>query len=81
VLLRITGAGAVAAALWAWGVAQYPYLLLPGLTVHAGAAPPATLAAVLACAGVGGALIIPSLSWLLLLFQRSPRSAGNHLAR
>jgi cytochrome bd ubiquinol oxidase subunit II len=79
--LRVTGAGAVAAALWAWGAAQYPYLLLPGLTVHAGAAPPTTLTATLACAAVGGALVIPALGWLLVLFQRSPRSAGDHLPR
>jgi cytochrome bd ubiquinol oxidase subunit II len=79
--LRVAGAGAVAAALWAWAVAQYPYLLLPGLTVHAGAAPPATLTATLACAAVGGALVIPSLGWLLVLFQRSPRSAGDHPPR
>jgi cytochrome d ubiquinol oxidase subunit II len=65
----------VAAALWAWGAAQYPYLLLPGLTVHAGAAPAAALTATLTCAAVGGALVIPALAWLLLLFQRSPGSA------
>jgi cytochrome d ubiquinol oxidase subunit II len=81
VALRLTAAGAVAAALWAWGAAQYPYLLLPGLTVHAGAAPAAALTATLACAAAGGVLVIPALCWLLVLFQRSPGSARDQLPR
>jgi cytochrome d ubiquinol oxidase subunit II len=74
--LRVTAATAVAAVLWAWAAAQYPDLLLPGLTVRAGAAPRATLVAVVICAAVGGALLIPSLAWLLALVQRPPRPAG-----
>jgi cytochrome d ubiquinol oxidase subunit II len=75
--LRLTAAGAVAAVLWAWGAAQYPYLLAPGatrpgLTVAGGAAPGATLAATIICSAIGGALVIPSLAWLLVLFQRPP---------
>jgi cytochrome bd ubiquinol oxidase subunit II len=72
--LRLTAATAVAAALWAWGAAQYPFLLLPGLTAGAGAAPRATLAATVVCAAVGGALLIPSLAWLLCLVQRAPEA-------
>jgi cytochrome d ubiquinol oxidase subunit II len=73
--LRVCAAGAVAAVLWAWGAAQYPFLLLPGLTVHAAEAPRAALAAILLCTAVGGALLIPSLAWLFILFQRQPRTA------
>jgi len=73
VALRVSAATAVAAALWAWAAAQYPYLLLPGLTVSGGAAPPSTLAAVVVCTAAGGALLIPSLAWLLILVQRQPR--------
>jgi len=73
VALRLSAATAVAAALWAWAAAQYPYLLLPGLTERGGAAPASTLAAVVACTAVGGALLIPSLGWLLVLAQRQPR--------
>jgi cytochrome d ubiquinol oxidase subunit II len=84
--LRLAAAAAVAAALWAWGAAQYPYLLMPGsgraggpgggLTVAAAAAPGATLAATVVCVAVGGALVLPSLAWLLVLAQRPPRRAG-----
>jgi cytochrome bd ubiquinol oxidase subunit II len=70
--LRLSAAGAVAAVLWAWGAAQYPYLLLPGLTVRAAAAPQSTLTATLVCTAVGLVLLIPSLAWLLVLFQRAP---------
>jgi cytochrome d ubiquinol oxidase subunit II len=70
--LRLAAAAAVAAALWAWGAAQYPDLLLPGLTVRGAAAPTATLTATIVCTAVGGALLIPSLGWLLVLVQRQP---------
>jgi cytochrome bd ubiquinol oxidase subunit II len=84
VALRLAAAAAVAAVLWAWGAAQYPYLLAPGpgpapraLTVAAAAAPGATLAATVICVAVGGALVLPSLGWLLVLAQRPPRGAGD----
>jgi cytochrome bd ubiquinol oxidase subunit II len=72
VTLRLSAAGAVAAVLWAWGAAQYPYLLRPGLTVSAAAAPRATLTATLVCTIAGLVLLLPSLAWLLVLFQRAP---------
>ncbi len=72
--LRLAAAASVAAALWAWGAAQYPHLLA-GLTVRAAAAPQATLTATVICTAVGGALVLPSLAWLLILAQR-PGPAG-----
>jgi cytochrome bd ubiquinol oxidase subunit II len=67
---RVSAAAAVAAVLWAWGVAQYPYLLLPGLTLQAAAAPHGTLVVTTGCVAVGGFILLPSLAWLFLLFQR-----------
>lgn len=72
-LVRITAALAVAAVLWGWGLAQYPHLLLPGLTVAQAAAPRATLLATAISVAVGMAVLVPSLAWLFVLFQR-PRS-------
>jgi len=71
-LVRVTAALAVAAVLWGWGAAQYPHLLAaaPGLTVAQAAAGRATLQATMISAGVGIALLAPSLAWLFLLFQR-----------
>jgi cytochrome bd ubiquinol oxidase subunit II len=76
-LVRITAALSVAAVLWGWGVAQYPHVLLPGMTIGQAAAPRATLQAALACVIVGMALLVPSLTWLFVLFQRSERRFGN----
>ena len=78
VALRLAAAVAVAAVLWAWGAAQYPFLLTAGpggrgLTVAGAAAPGATLAATVVCVAIGGALVVPSLGWLLVLAQRPPR--------
>ncbi|MGI8332668.1 cytochrome d ubiquinol oxidase subunit II [Actinomadura scrupuli] len=77
--VRLTAGLAAAAVIWGWGLAAYPRLL-PGVTVDEAAAVPAVLHATLAVALVGMLLLIPSLGWLFLLFQRAarhpPRPAG-----
>ncbi|HYZ55008.1 MAG TPA: cytochrome d ubiquinol oxidase subunit II [Streptosporangiaceae bacterium] len=70
VLVRITAGLAVAAVLWGWGAAQYPHVLLPGMTVAQAAASAATLQATTISVGAGIVILIPSLAWLFLLFQR-----------
>jgi len=72
VLVRVTAALAVAAVLWAWGVAQYP-VLLPGLTVEAAATETAVLRAVLWVLAAGAVLLVPSLFYLYTVFQRDRR--------
>ncbi len=56
--------------LWGGGVAQYPHLLLPGLTVRAAAASQATLQATTISVAAGLVLLVPSLIWLFALFPR-----------
>jgi len=74
VAVRVTAGLAAAAVLWAWGVAQYPVLLLPDATVETVAAHPAVLYALLGSTVVGAAILLPSLWWLFALFQRqAPR--------
>lgn len=78
-LIRVSAAVAVAAVLWAWALAQYPVLLRPDLTVDEAAGAPAVLTALLGALAVGAALVVPSLIWLLVIFQRQrrpPRRAG-----
>ncbi|HYZ36612.1 MAG TPA: cytochrome d ubiquinol oxidase subunit II [Pseudonocardiaceae bacterium] len=74
-LVRITAALAVTAVVWGWALAQYPYLLPPparaNITIAAGAANPDVLWATLIALAAGAALLIPSLLWLFMLFQRS----------
>ena len=70
VLVRPTAALAVAAVLWGWAVAQYPDMLQPGAPYTSVAAGGPVLRATLLVAAVGVLLLIPSLGWLFVLFQR-----------
>ena len=63
--------GAVVAVIWGWGVAQHPYLLPTTLKISAGAAPSATLTAVLIVFGVAVVVVVPSIVLLFTLQQRS----------
>jgi cytochrome d ubiquinol oxidase subunit II len=69
-LVRPLGATAVATVLAGWGVAQYPYLLGTHLTIHAAAAPAATMNALGVVALAASALVLPSLAWLFILTDR-----------
>jgi cytochrome d ubiquinol oxidase subunit II len=57
--------------LWGWGLAQFPYVVPPGLTFTAAAAPRAVLAAVLGALLVGAAILVPSLVYLFRVFKRA----------
>jgi cytochrome bd ubiquinol oxidase subunit II len=84
---RPLAVGAVVAVIWGWGVAQFPYLLPERLTISAGAAPDATMTAVLIWFGAAVVLVLPALAFLYILTQRSmlegeyerPRPAGSKL--
>ncbi|HEX6228064.1 MAG TPA: cytochrome d ubiquinol oxidase subunit II [Solirubrobacterales bacterium] len=68
--LRPLAALAVAAVIWGWGVAQYPYLLPTSLEISEAAAPSPTLISVFVVFGVAAVLILPSLGLLYVLSQR-----------
>jgi len=68
---RALAVGAVAAVIWGWGVAQFPFLLPETLTIEEGAAVSATLTEVLVVFGVAVVLVIPALGLLYALTQRS----------
>jgi cytochrome d ubiquinol oxidase subunit II len=69
---RPASALAVAAILAGWAVAQYPYVLVPEVTIEQAATGRATLVAMLV-ALVGGAVVLaPALVYLYVLFQRPP---------
>jgi cytochrome d ubiquinol oxidase subunit II len=67
---RFAAPGAVAGIVVAWGVAQYPWLLVDELTIFDGAASTATLVGVLVAFALAGLLVIPALVWLLRLTDR-----------
>ena len=63
--------GAAGALVFAWGVAQWDYLLPESLTVSAAAAPSGTITAVLVAAGLAVLLIVPAFALLYVLDQKS----------
>jgi cytochrome d ubiquinol oxidase subunit II len=63
----------VLAVLGGWGLAQYPYLLPPALTLTGARSPETILWAILLSSAAGAVLLLPSLAWLLRLFKGAPR--------
>ena len=78
--VRITAAGAVLCIIWGWAAAQYPLMLVPGLTVHAAAAPQSSLAALVIGLGTGAVLFLPAMALLFAIFQRSGAPASSPTA-
>lgn len=68
-LARIAAAGEVALILWGWGIAQYPYMLPPDLTIADAAAPRITLELVLIAVIAGAVVLFPSLYYLMRVFK------------
>jgi cytochrome d ubiquinol oxidase subunit II len=68
-LARIAAAAQVALVVSGWGLAQYPYLLEPHLTLRQAAAPPATLRALLLTLGAGSLILVPSFLYLFRVFK------------
>jgi cytochrome d ubiquinol oxidase subunit II len=68
-LARLGAAGQVTLILLGWGLSQYPYLVLPGLELHAAAAPPATLRLLLLVLALGGPILLPSFVYLFRVFK------------
>ena len=61
-----------------WAAAQYPWLVVPEFTIANSAAPASVLRPLLVALGVGAAVLVPSLYYLLRVFKRpapAPRSA------
>jgi cytochrome bd ubiquinol oxidase subunit II len=73
-LARISSVVQIACLLAGWAIAQSPYIIYPGLTLEAAAAPRSTLLFILWSTPFGMALLIPSLWYLFRVFK------GEHLA-
>ena len=73
-LVRVSAALAVVAVIWGWAAGQYPFILVPSLTIREAAAGRATLEALTVSLAVGAVLFVPPLVWLLSLVQRGTRT-------
>lgn len=65
----------VSLVLWAWAVAQYPYMVPPDLTIAASAAPTITLRLLVIALLLGLAVLLPSLRYLLRVFKSRTRAS------
>jgi cytochrome d ubiquinol oxidase subunit II len=54
-----------------WAIAQYPYLIVPDVTLHAAAASPRTQRLLLIALAAGVPVLVPSLVLLFRVFKRS----------
>lgn len=66
---RVAAAAQIALIVWGWGLAQYPYLLPPDLTIASAAAPRITLELALSAVIAGAVVLFPSLYYLLRIFK------------
>jgi cytochrome bd ubiquinol oxidase subunit II len=76
--LRGTAAIAVAAVVFGWGLAQYPYLVPTSLPLAAGSAPAAALVAEFVVAGLAVLLVLPAFTLLYFLQQRRVLTAAEN---
>lgn len=80
VLARPAAALAVAAVVWGWGAAQWPFMIVPDVTVHAAAAPEPALQAMSVVMLAGAVLLLPSLWLLFRVFKGGVLLAEDRLA-
>jgi cytochrome d ubiquinol oxidase subunit II len=73
---RLASSLAVTTILVGWAVAQYPYILVPDLTIEEAATGRATLQAMLIALAAGAVFLVPALVYLFVLFQRPPASSA-----
>jgi cytochrome bd ubiquinol oxidase subunit II len=66
---RIAAVAQVTFILAGWGLAQFPHLVTPGVTLQNAAAPESTLKPLLLALGAGGVVLLPSLIYLFQIFK------------
>src|SRR5437667_10569349 len=70
VAARVAAIGQVSLILVGWGLAQYPNLVTPDVTVSNAAAPEFTLRLLVIALGCGAIVLLPSLAYLFYVFKR-----------
>lgn len=68
-LARLSAAAQVTCIITGWGLAQYPYIIVPDVTYAASAAPEITLRLVTTALAVGTPVLIPVLVYLFWIFK------------
>jgi len=70
---RFLAAGEVTLILWGWAFAQFPYLVVPDLTLYEAAAPRITMELLSLALIAGSLLLLPSYKYLLDVFKSQNR--------
>lgn len=73
-LARTLAAAQVILIVWGWGLAQFPYVVVPDLTFTNAAAPDSVLQPLLIALLSGVVILVPSFAYLYTVFKRKPRS-------
>lgn len=73
---RVLVVGLTACILAAWGLAQWPYLIVPDVTVGNAASPASVLGPMLIVALLGLVVLLPSLWYLFHVVKTQPRTRG-----
>lgn len=68
-IARALVASLVALVILGWGVAQFPLLIVPDLSIQAAAAPPEVLWRFITVLAVGSLLLVPAFIWLYRVFS------------
>src|ERR1700757_1874927 len=68
-LARIAAVAQVTFILLGWGLAQFPHLVTPDVTIQNAAAPESTLKLLLLALGAGTVILLPSLFYLFRIFK------------
>jgi cytochrome bd ubiquinol oxidase subunit II len=69
-LARIAAVAEVTFILAGWGLAEFPHLVTPDVTIQNAAAPESTLKLLLLALGAGAVILLPSLFYLFQIFKR-----------
>jgi cytochrome bd ubiquinol oxidase subunit II len=69
-LARIAAVAEVTFILVGWGLAQFPHLVTPDVTIQNAVAPESTLKLLLLALGAGAVVLLPSLFYLFQIFKR-----------
>jgi cytochrome d ubiquinol oxidase subunit II len=75
---RITAAAQVGFIVLGWAASQYPYLVVPDLTLQQAAASPNVLRLLLVALALGLITVVPSIVLLLRVFQSRPPQGQGH---
>ena len=72
-LARLAAAAQVALVVLGWGASQYPFVVVPDLTLAAASAPRVTQTLLLGALAAGALVLFPSLRLLFRVFKARPR--------